>query len=177
MQESAERLNNQAIELTTMGSFTEAVACYKRALTLEKDNYLLWFNLGVTYQKQGDTAGAKHAFKTAFNLNDCDQEVIEQLSITCLEQKNFEESLEYCQTGLDLNPLNANLWNTLGVIFFNSGEYDLASEAFERAVSINPYYYDALFNLRDTYAELKNKAGEAECAERLSKLKAPEEEI
>lgn len=177
MRESADKLNNQAIELTTQGSFSEAVACYKRALTLEKDNYLLWFNLGVTYQKQGDTAGAKHAFKAAFDLNCCDEEVIEQLSITCLEQSNFEEALEYCQLGLDQNPLNANLWNTLGVIFFNREEYEAASEAFERAVSINPYYYDALFNLRDTYSELKNAAGEAECAERLSKLKAPEEEI
>ena len=175
MQESADFLNNQAIELTSRGDFSEAIACYKRAITIERENSLLWFNMGITYQKQGDLRGAKRALLTAYNLEPSDEDTIEQLSIVCLERKEFLEAVQYCQTGLDQNPVNAHLWNTLGVIFFNQEEYEMATEAFERAVSINPYYYDALYNLRDSYSELGNKAGAADCQERLSKLKEPKE--
>lgn len=175
MKESADFLNNQAIELTSRGNFAEAIACYKRAITIERENHLLWFNLGITYQKQGDLRRAKSALSTALEMNPDDQESAEQLAIVCLERKEFMEAAELCHCGLDLNPLNAHLWNTLGVIFFNQEEYAIAAESFERAVSINPYYYDALYNLRDTYSELGNEAGKAVCDERLKNIKEPGE--
>lgn len=177
MQESADFLNNQAIELTSRGNFSEAIACYKRAITIERENHLLWFNMGITYQKLGDLNAAKRALTTACELNPDDAESIEQLAIICLERKEFMEAVECCQEGLEQNPANPHLWNTLGVIFFNQEEYEAAAESFERAVSVNPYYYDALFNLRDTYSELGNKAGMADCQERLSKLKEPKEDL
>ena len=170
MTESVEALNNRGIELSESGNFSEAIACYKRAITLDKENYILYFNLGIAYQKQRNLRAAKAAMETAFNLNRAD-EVLESLAVICLEQKKFSEAMEYCQIGLDENPENAHLWNTMGVIFFEQGEYENAAEVFERAVSLNPYYYDALFNLRDTYSELGNAQGEAECQARLSDLK------
>ena len=175
MLESTDFLNNQAIELTNRGNFKEAIACYKRAITIDRQNHLLWFNLGITYQKQGNLRGAKRCLRTAYELDPCDPESIEQLAIVCLDRKEFLEAVEYCQAGLDENPANAHLWNTLGVIFFNQEDYSMAAESFERAVSINPYYYDALYNLRDSYTELGNKTGAADCQERLSKLKEPKE--
>ena len=81
MLESADFLNNQAIELTSRGNFTEAIACYKRAITIERENHLLWFNLGITYQKQGDLRRAKSALSTALEMNPDDQESAEQLAI------------------------------------------------------------------------------------------------
>ena len=177
MTESAAFLNDQAIELTSCGNFSEAIACYKRALTLERQNPLLWFNMGITYQKQGDLNGAKRSLLNAYQLEPYDEETIEQLAIVCLEKKEFFEAVQYCKAGLEQNPANAHIWNTLGVIFFNQEEYESASQAFERAVSINPYYYDALYNLRDSYSELGNKAGEEDCKSRLSKLKEPSEDL
>ena len=75
-----------------------------------------------------------------------------------------------CMNILDLNCQNAHLWNNSGVIFFSKGEYETACESFERAVMIDPNYYDALYNLRDTYEQLGNKNGVKECAEKLKTL-------
>lgn len=177
MLETTDFLNNQAIELTTQGNFTEAIACYKRAITLEKSNYLLWYNLAITYQKKGDLNGARRAMRAAFDLNCTDPEVIEQSAVISLGLKDFSAAIEYCNIGLSQNSSNANLWNTMGVIFFNQNEYSLASEAFERAVSINPYYYDALYNLRDAYSELQNHAGVAACQARLDLIKFSDGQI
>ena len=61
MKENVEELNNNAIHLAQKGNFDEAVACFKRALTLDKENYLLWFNLALTYRDAGYIDKAKKA--------------------------------------------------------------------------------------------------------------------
>jgi len=163
MRESPELLNSQAIEFASHGQYREAIACFKRALEIEKTNYLLWFNLGLTYRDNGDLALAKDALEKAHTIAEDDDEVIEMLALVCFNTGSLDEALQYCAAGLTLNPTNAHIWNTMGVVYFNQAEYDLACEAFEHAITINSYYYDALYNLRDTYEELGNKAGVEMC--------------
>ncbi|MBQ9630303.1 MAG: tetratricopeptide repeat protein [Treponema sp.] len=171
LNETAEKLNNQAIMLASHGQYTEAIACFVRAITIEKDNSLLWFNLGVTYRDSGNLESARDALEKAYDINFVDEEIVEALSLVCYSLGDFDSALMYCTEGLDFNPDNPHLWNTMGVVFFNQSKYDEASEAFEVAVSLNPYYYDALYNLKDTYHELGNKNGEAECQNRLREIK------
>lgn len=174
MQESPENLNTQAIELAAEGSFPEAVACLKRALVIEKENYLLWYNLGVTYRNAGDLYSARQVLLKAIELNDTDADVFETLGLVCFALQDYSESLTYYVAGLDIDENNAHLWNNLGVLHFTCGEYDTASAAFEEAVTIYPHYYDALFNLRDTYVELGNETGASICEEKLHGLTPPQ---
>ena len=170
MTESSEKLNNQAVTLAAQGNYDEAIACLKRAITVEKTNYLLWFNLGLTYRDRGDFEDAQLALERAFQINDENEEVIESLALVCFEQKNFQEALYYAAIGMDINPDNSHLWNILGVIYFNLQDYEFASEAFEHALMLNPYYEEALYNLRDTYDELNNRIGKEECENRLKQI-------
>ncbi len=170
MFENCEVLNNQAIELASKGEYAEAIACFKRAIAIEKENYLLWYNLGITYRDAGDIEGAHDALMKAYYINPDDEEVLETISSICYTMSNFEEAFEYTMRGLALNEQNYHLWNTLGVLYFNQSDYESASEAFEQALTINPYYYDALFNLRDAYGELGNTVGAAICAQRMREI-------
>lgn len=170
MLETAERLNNQAIALAAKGDYHDAIACFMRAITIETENYLLWFNLGATYRDSGDLKNAKSALKKAHTINPEDDDTTETLALVYYAQGRFEEALSICAEGLTYNPENPHLWNTTGVVFFNQEDYEQAQDAFEHAVSINPYYYDALFNLHDVYCELGNKHGAEECAIRMKEL-------
>lgn len=170
MRESPETLNSQAIELAAHGEYREAIACFKRALEIEKTNYLLWFNLAITYRDNGELELAKDALEKAYYIESEDDEVIEMLALVSLNCGADDDALRYCAEGLELNPSNAHIWNTLGVIHFNHGEYESACEAFEQAITINSYYYDALFNLRDTYDELGNEAGVALCNKQMNAI-------
>lgn len=163
MVENIAELNTQAIELASTGQYTEAIACLKRAISLEKNNYLLWFNLGITYRDAGNLTEAKEALLKAYEIEDSDDEVIETIALICRDLGSIDEALFYCNRGLEKNSQNPHIWNTLGVIYFNKNEFERACEAFEMAVTINSYYYDALFNLRDTYEELGNKNGYEQC--------------
>ena len=85
-------------------------------------------------------------------------------------QKDLESVREICVEGLDYNPLHSHLFNLLGVVEFQSENYDEAAEYFEEAVHINPYYLDALYNLKDTYSMLNNKKGEYEVDQKIKEI-------
>ncbi len=171
MLETSDSLNNQAILLTADGSYKEAIACFVRAIIIDKNNSLLWFNLGITYRDCGNLEQAKLALKKAHKLDPDSEDIIEELAIICIMQKNYDESMMFCREGILLNDCNPKFWNTIGVCEFNKYNYESACEAFENAVILNPYYEDAIFNLRDTYEKLGNKKGYAECNARLKDLK------
>ena len=170
MVERVDVLNERAIQLARAGSVKEALACLTRAITIEKNNYLLWFNLGITYRDAGNLAEARKALEKAYEICEEDEDVVETLSRICFDMGNFEDALVYCREGLDFNVQNPHLWNTTGVVYFNQKKYEDAAEAFETAVMLNPYYYDALFNLRDTYEELGNSNGAADVASRMKEI-------
>mgnify|MGYP002626528149 CR=1 FL=1 len=170
MRESSETLNTQAIDLAQQGFYSEAVACLRRATVIDKENYLLWYNLGITYRDAGNLEDAKTALMKAYQLNDCDVELLETLSLVFYALGNLSEAFAFCYESLDLNPMNARSWNNLGVFYFAKENYEQASQAFETALSFYPHYYDALFNLKDAYAELGNKKGQHECEILLKEL-------
>ncbi len=171
MLESCEKLNNQAIALAAEGEFTEAIACFMRALTIETENYLLWYNLGITYRDAGNIEQAMEAMTNALRLNPDDSEIIESLALLTYTSGDIDKALMYCSRGLRRNKANIHLWNTLGIIYFKQGYFKGASEAFEQALLFNPYYDDALYNLRDTYDELGNVAGMEECQRKLDSIR------
>ncbi|MCR5290334.1 MAG: tetratricopeptide repeat protein [Treponema sp.] len=172
MQETADSLNTQAIMLAAQGDYSDAIACLKKALTIDNRNHLLWFNLGITYRDAGKLRQAKAMLEKALTCKDDDIDTIETLAIICNSLDEESNALNYCYEGLDINQKNPHLWNTTGVILFNHANYKEACKAFEQAVSLNPFYYDALYNLRDTYDELHNEQGKQSCIEALKRLPA-----
>lgn len=170
MIERSDKLNNQAIMLASDGSYIEAIACFKRAIIIEQNNYLLWYNLGVTYRDCGELDNAIMALKKAWDLNKDNSEVLETLATLCLQNKKMNSAVMYSNIGIREFPDNAHFWNLLGVCFFQEKQYIEASESFELAISLNPYYLDALYNLRDTYEELENTKGVHICDEKIREI-------
>lgn len=170
MTERPDKLNNQAIILANGGDYYEAIACFKRALTIEQNNYLLWYNLGLTYRDSGDIKNARLSLEKALHIAPERLDVIDTLSTLCINDEDYEAALAYSQDGIDLAPDNSSFWNIAGVALFNMEKFDLACEHFERALCFNPYDANALYNLRDTYEELHNHVGAKECENRLKEL-------
>ena len=156
MTERADVLNNQAILLAKDGQYNDAIACLRRAIHIDRTNYLVWFNLGITYRDSGNMMEALAAFRNAFRISPQREDVVETLSIHLLKMHMADEAFQVCQDGLDFNPTSEKLWNVMGVLNFNMDDFSSAAECFEMAVTINPYSFDALYNLRDTYLELNN---------------------
>ncbi len=171
MRERPDKLNNHAIMLAADGEYSEAIACFKRAIIIEQNNYLLWYNLGITYRDSGDLEAARKALEKAHQIEPEKSDVIETLATICIQQENYVDALSFAREGLEDFSDNPALWNLTGVALFNLEEYETACESFETALCLNPYYSDALFNLRDTYTQLHNYTGAEECDKKLKELK------
>jgi len=171
MKESAEVLNNNALHYIQNGNYEDAIELLKRAVTIEPENYMIWFNLGITLRDCNKLEESRLALEKAHSINEEDIEILDTLAIICMNLEDFDSALEYCAEGLSQNELNARLWNTFGVIHFNKNELDLACESFEHAVTLDSYYYDALYNLRDTYEEMGNEIGMTQCIEQMKAIK------
>ncbi|MGL4986634.1 MAG: tetratricopeptide repeat protein [Treponemataceae bacterium] len=161
MHENSENLNIQAIELASCGEYEEAVACLKKALSLDKSNYLLWFNLGIMHRSYGDLESAKSNLLQALNLFSDDDELYDSLGLVCFSLQDYDSALDFYIRGLEVRDTNASLWNNMGVALFTIEKYEDACASFEQALTIDPHFYDALFNLRDTYEQ----QGDAKAAE------------
>lgn len=170
MIERPDKLNNEAIILAAKGNYSDAIACFKRAIIIDKKNSLLWYNLGVTYRDDGKLNEAKNALKEAFSIEPENTDITEAYVTTLLNLNLIPEAAKATSFAMSRQGPNANLWNLYGVTLFRSEDYKNAAECFEKAVSINPYYLDALYNLRDCYQEIKNSAGAAECNKRIKEL-------
>ena len=154
MTERPDKLNNQAILLANGGEYYEAIACFKRAITIQQNNYLLWYNLGITYRDSGDIHNARLSLEKAHSIAPQRLDVLETLSTLCINDEDYVAALGYSEDGIDLAPDNSSFWNLAGVALFNMEQYSLAAEHFEQALCNNPYDENALYNLRDTYKEL-----------------------
>ena len=170
MIEKVDQLNNQAIQLAKTGDYEEAIACFKRAITIDKNNHLIWYNLGVTYRDAGKLNDAQSALKQASKLAPDNEDVMETYATVCLLKKDYEEVINVCKECLVQNFQWYNMWNILGVVAFENNKLDKAAEYFEESVSIYPYNLDSLYNLRDTYEKLGNEAGKEACQERIDEL-------
>ena len=170
MTERPDKLNNHAIILAHGGEYQEAIACLRRAITIERNNYLLWYNLGITYRDSGDIPSARNALEKAHQIEPERLDVLDTLGTLCINDEDYLAALSYSQEGIELAPENSGFWNIAGVALFNMEKYELASEHFEQALCFNPYDANALYNLRDTYQELHNQVGARECEKRLNEL-------
>ena len=170
MTERADTLNNQAILFASDGQYSDAIACFRRAIHIDRENYLLWFNLGLTYRDSGDLVEAYNALKNAYGIAPDNEDVVETLAIICMNLHLDDEAYAFCFDGIDYHPTSAKLWNLGGVLHFRDEDFNTAAEYFEMAITINPFYLDALYNLRDTYEEQKNLTGVKVCEEQIKNI-------
>jgi tetratricopeptide (TPR) repeat protein len=70
-------------------------------------------------------------------------------------QESQEENEDSRQAQVTINEKNAQIWNELGNIYYNTGAFDEAMHAFEMASELDPYYGWTYYNLASIYFHFK----------------------
>ena len=63
-----------------------------------------------------------------------------------VKRNQYEESLEFFNKVLDMNPNNADAWNNKGVALYKMGDADGAIECYDNALKADPENLEALRN-------------------------------
>jgi len=168
--ENAAILNNSGIALTEANRPFEAIPMFRKALTIEPGNPLLWLNLGIAQQKTGNYTDAINSFQQSIIIDDDIAEAWHSMGLIYYELNELDLAEDCYMSALLRNNNDPGTWNNLGVINFNKNNYEEARNCFEKSISLYPQYFDALFNLRDTCRELGDFRAAAEFERILSNL-------
>lgn len=98
-----------------------------------------WFMLGWALRRIERFSDAKQAFLEALKHGgDTNADTYNELSICCIEEKNFDEAKDYLMKGLALNPENTKIISNLGYLALAQGKNDEAGNYFTTVLEIDP---------------------------------------
>lgn len=134
------------------GRYAEAEAGFLEYLRYLPQNVPCLCNLGVLKISMKNYSEAEYFLEKAIAIDGKSGLAFYLLGRTYFLQDKLDEALEKLETGLTFDPQNAKAHNCVGVISTRKGWVDRAQRAFVNAVSIDPDFGDAHFNLAVLFA-------------------------
>jgi tetratricopeptide (TPR) repeat protein len=134
---TAEEHNNLGVIYEREGKFDLAIREYKKAASADGDLIVPLVNLGNVYQKKGETGEAEKYYKKALRKDEHNIEAANNLASLYIETDgNYGEALEILRAAAEAqDPQSAYALDTLGVLYFKTGNIEKAKESLLEACS------------------------------------------
>jgi tetratricopeptide (TPR) repeat protein len=146
--------HNLATAFQEQGRTDEAIAHYKRALSIRDDYAPAYNNLGTALMTKGDHAAAVAAFRESLRLQPQSASARQVLAdadydfgSALMERGAFAQAEAPLREAIQLRPDYAEAHNNLGIVLASTGRLAEAVEHWERALAIRPGFADAQRNL------------------------------
>lgn len=147
----------------------KAVKYYEEAMAAGYTDKLLYYNLVNLYLAQNKIADAKRVMKKGRSFNAEDQDLLIMEANIYLKSGEAGEAEKILLKAVENDPKNSNLYYVIGANYDNilndtnstveekTHAFTEAEKAYNKAIELNPKYFDALFN---NGVLLNNKAAE-----------------
>jgi tetratricopeptide (TPR) repeat protein len=136
------------IALARQGKTDEAMVYYQEALRIKQDDETTHNNLGVALAGKGKFDEAIVHFQQALRIRPDYPHANQNMAGALARLGKMEEAIGYYEKALKLDRENAVTHNNLGLALADVGRDQEAIGHFQEALKINPYYEDAINNLR-----------------------------
>lgn len=142
-------------------NYEQALAYFTDLKNIGYDKVDLYKDLAATYNGLGDEAKAFEMINLGLEKYPGDASMIIEKVNVYLKQGKGEEAINDLKQLNELDPNNASILFILGTIYGDENndvyDSDKAIQYYEEAISVNPQYYDAVYNLGAMYISLSNK--------------------
>jgi len=142
----AETFVNIGASSFALGQYKDAAEAYRQATKIDAGNADTQYALGLSFNKLNRTDEEILAYKRALALKPDLSSAYEMLGIAYSKQKRYAESVAAFEQ-LKTYKTDAKTYNYLGESYFELGKTEESVEAFNNAVSYNPNFDKARFNL------------------------------
>lgn len=148
--QNAESYYVKAMGLIENKDTSDAIINLKISANLDSINYMANMQLGVIYITAGDTISRTY-FENALKARPDDERALYYLGMYYQERKKFEKAIEKFTRITELYSDNKRAYYNLGYIYLvELKEFENAKLMFQQAVSINPRFVEATYNLGRT---------------------------
>lgn len=136
-----------------------AIINLKISANLDTNNYMANMQLGVIYTAANDSV-SKIYFNNAIIAKPDDERALYYLGMYYQENKEFVKAIEYFSRITELYRGNKRSYYNMGYIYLvELEEFENAKLMFQEAVSINPRFVEATYNLGRTLEALEDYNG------------------
>jgi Flp pilus assembly protein TadD len=140
-------LSDLGYALGRQRKFEEAVQADRRALGINPNFGVAWYNLGLALWGQGKPHGAVEAYRKALAINPRDAMALTNLGVALHAQGRLDEAVAAHKKSLAIDPSVAEAWTNLGAALRLQGKLDEAVRACRKALAINSSLAEAWTNL------------------------------
>ncbi|CRY92535.1 TPR repeat family protein [Synechococcus sp. WH 8103] len=156
----ASKLLAQATRLHTLGDTKEAKFIYLSLIRSENHSEIVYSNLGLIFQAEGDKERALKYFKRAIKINPNFADAHLNIGSLYSEMGRKDKAISCLQRSISLKPESDIAYLNLGCIYADQGDYARALSFTLKSYKINPNNPSTLTNLGNIYLTV-GKANEA----------------
>ena len=132
----------------------KAIELLDKALELEPQNKLYWYNLAHVYLTLGQYDKAAERFERVLDFDPHSALTLYSLGLALSKHGSHQAALDRLQQALEINPEYEDAHYQLGTVYRALGRLDEAAAAYERCLSFNPDHRYASYGLGQVYMQL-----------------------
>ena len=125
------------------GLYSEAVAAFDEALSLDPGYIDAWLWQGKAYGRLGATDRAMSAYQRVLNIRPDHAEANYALGLISYERRQYPAAEQHLRRALATDAGNADAYFYLASIHHRQGQCREPREFYQKALSIQPAHYDA----------------------------------
>ncbi|MDZ7363061.1 MAG: tetratricopeptide repeat protein [candidate division KSB1 bacterium] len=160
------RWNDYGIGLLAQGDLKNAEVAFFQATQNAEDRAEPWINVGVVRLREGNFAGAQHAFAVALQTSPVPFKINFYYGLTLKALGRYDEALKYLKKAAIKFPRDRVAKIQRGHLYLLMKDYHRAIADFEKVLSIDPENVEAYYYLQQAY----RAAGEEKKAEKAGRL-------
>ena len=151
----------QAQELYFRGQAEQSIALLRELVRDRPDFDNPYLFLVTVYEKQGRLTEAEAVLKTGSAANPRNYKLAIEYGIVLAELGRNDEAIAVLDKAAGMIDWDPELWNYLGVAYWNKGDLGQAVTAYERALALDPRYAVVLSNLGTAQTALAMRTKDA----------------
>ncbi len=165
-----------AIARDKLSDFKTSLRCYEAALQLLPDDFEVANDLGRLAYRMGMKPIAEQLFARYLEHYPGSEDASNNLACALRDQNRYGEAIEVLKTTIKANPENGLLWNTLGTVLSEQGDFTSAITFFDEALRCDSGIFRARYNRGNAKLPLGDIEGAMEdCEGALKVVQAADE--
>jgi Flp pilus assembly protein TadD len=158
---TSERLN-QGLAHHRAGRLAEAIACYRRAATLQPGCFEFHFNLAAALFQSGQFAEAAESYRQATRISPNDADAHYSLGVVLQTLGDESSAMQAYVSALRINPDFPQALSNLGALCVDRDDPQTGEGLLRRSLALDPGNVSAHCNLGGALVKLGNAAGAVE---------------
>lgn len=137
----------EGVNLFSQGQYQEAIKAFEKITYKFPNNFMAFYNLGLSYLRNGNIDEAILNLDKAVKLKPDLVEAYFALGESYFNKGNSEKAMEAFSKARELQPDNAKAHYNLGINYYKCDQPEEAISSFEKCIELDPHYSSAYYQL------------------------------